>query len=54
MNQSTESLLRVLDSSPCNFLAAANVAAELDRAGFTRLRMADHWDIAPEIGRAHV
>ncbi len=53
MNPSTESLLRFLDSSPCNFLAAANVAAELDRAGFTRLRMADHWDIAPG-GRYYV
>lgn len=53
MNPSTASLLRFLDNSPCNFLAAANVAEELDKAGFTRLYMADHWNLRPG-GRYYV
>lgn len=53
MNPATASLLRFLDNSPCNFLAAANVAEELEKSGFTRLLMADHWDIRPG-GRYYV
>ncbi len=53
MNNSTASLLRFLDSSPCNFLAVANVAAELDMAGFSPLRMADPWQLKPG-GRYYV
>lgn len=53
MNPSTASLLRFLDNSPCNFLAAANVAEELDKAGFSRLYMADHWNLRPG-GRYYV
>ncbi|MDE7141625.1 MAG: M18 family aminopeptidase, partial [Muribaculaceae bacterium] len=53
MNPHTASLLRFLDNSPCNFLAVSNVADELDKAGFTRLEMADHWDLRPG-GRYYV
>ncbi len=53
MDLVTASLLDFLDNSPCNFLAAANVAAKLDADGFTRLDMADHWSLAPR-GRYYV
>ena len=38
-------LMKFLDNSPCNFYAAANVAALLDEAGFTRLEAADKWNL---------
>lgn len=53
MNPSTASLLEFLDNSPCNFHAAANVAAALDNAGFTRLLMSDSWELEPG-GRYYV
>ncbi len=47
MNPVTDTLLRFLDSSPCNFLAASNVAATLDRQGFESLDIADSWSLRP-------
>ncbi len=38
-------LLRFLDDSPVNFLAAAQVAARLDGAGYTRLNPSDTWHL---------
>ncbi|MDE6581842.1 MAG: M18 family aminopeptidase, partial [Duncaniella sp.] len=40
-----DDLIRFLDNSPVNFLAAAQVAARLDNAGFIRLDPADNWHI---------
>lgn len=47
MNSLTQSLLSFLDRSTCNFLAARNIAEELQNAGFTRLDMRDAWSLRP-------
>lgn len=47
-------LLRHLDASTCNFLAARTIIDELEAAGFRRLSLADdRWDIQPS-GRYYV
>lgn len=40
-------LLRYLDLSTCNFLAAATIADTLTQAGFTELKMEDEWHLKP-------
>lgn len=40
-------LLRFLDASPVNFLAAAELCRRLDAAGFSELRMSDAWTLRP-------
>ncbi|MDE6485531.1 MAG: M18 family aminopeptidase [Duncaniella sp.] len=40
-----DDLIRFLDNSPVNFLAAAQVAARLDNAGFTRLEQTEKWHL---------
>ncbi|MBD5203713.1 MAG: M18 family aminopeptidase [Bacteroidales bacterium] len=46
-------LLKNLDASSCNFLAAHTIARELEAAGFTPLRQEDAWDVKPG-GRHYV
>lgn len=45
MEKITEDLLRFLNESPCNFLAAKNIADKLTGAGFSRLDPADRWEL---------
>ena len=40
-----EDLIDFLDNSPVNFLAAAQVAARLDNAGFIRLEPTEEWTV---------
>lgn len=40
-----DDLIGFLDNSPVNFLAAAQVAARLNNAGFRRLDAAEHWNL---------
>ncbi len=40
-------LLKFLDASPVNFLAAQTVSQELDKAGFTRLDASEAWQLTP-------
>ena len=47
MNKKTQRLMAFLDASPSVYHAAANLAAELDQAGYVCLREADDWDIRP-------
>lgn len=47
MNNLTSDLLQFLNESPCNFLAVKNITEKLDRAGFSRIEMADQWKLAP-------
>lgn len=42
-----ERLMRWLDVSSCNFMAAATIKEELDNAGFKHLDPADEWDLKP-------
>jgi len=53
MKNHIEDLKRFLDESPVNFFAVASLAAMLDQAGFTELRMADDWTLTPG-GRYYV
>ncbi len=46
-------LLKNLDASSCNFLAAQTICRELEAAGFTPLRQEDAWDVKPG-GRHYV
>lgn len=43
----TADLMRFLDSSPVNFLAAESVRLELERNGFSRLDPAERWTLRP-------
>lgn len=40
-------LLKLLDASTCNFLAAEAITGELEKAGFQRLLMKDKWELKP-------
>lgn len=46
-------LLKNLDASTCNFLAAQTISRELEAAGFTPLHQEDAWDVKPG-GRHYV
>lgn len=39
------SLLSFLDNSPCNFLAAATIKAQLDANGFKELKQSERWSL---------
>lgn len=45
MEKITEDLLRFLNESPCNFLAAKNITDKLTEAGFSQLNPADRWEL---------
>lgn len=47
MEDLTSDLLKFLDSSPCNFWAAHNIAIRLENEGFQRLEMHDAWQLKP-------
>jgi aspartyl aminopeptidase len=47
MNSLTSDLLQFLNESPCNFLAVKNISERLEAAGFTKLEMADAWQLRP-------
>lgn len=42
-----QDLMRFLDASSVNFLAAKEITTRLDEAGFTRLDRAEHWKLTP-------
>ena len=42
-----EDLMRFLDNSPVNFLAARQLTNRLDEAGYTPLDPADLWQLTP-------
>lgn len=46
-------LLKWLDNSTCNFLAAKTISDELDKAGFKRLNPEDKWHLEP-LGKYYV
>ena len=45
MEKITEELLWFLNESPCNFLAAKNIADKLKLAGFEQIEPADKWEL---------
>ena len=47
MDQRIEKLMAFLDASPSVYHATANLAAELDAAGYAPLREADDWSLVP-------
>ena len=47
MNKTTEKLMAFLDASPSVYHAVANLAAELDAAGYTLLSEAEKWQLVP-------
>ncbi len=47
MNEKNKALANFLDSSPSVYHVCANLAAELERAGYTRLSEGDAWNLAP-------
>ena len=47
MDQRIEKLMAFLDASPSVYHAAANLAAELEQAGYQQIREADTWQLAP-------
>ena len=47
MNEQIKGLCAFLDASPSVYHAAANLAAELAAAGYTRLSEAESWDLVP-------
>lgn len=42
-----QDLMKFLDASSVNFLAAKEIATRLDEAGFKRLDRAEHWTVTP-------
>ena len=47
MDQRVEKLMAFLDASPSVYHATANLAAELESAGYAPLREADDWNLVP-------
>ena len=47
MDKRIEKLMAFLDASPSVYHAAANLAAELENAGYMLLKEADEWTLVP-------